>query len=92
MFGRITQKNPNVQNKSRLGVLNSISQSFLAVFVFKNVWIFVIEKSRGKQQISRLQKTSQDFAKLHNRDFKFSQNFKRLPKTSKDFKRLQGTS
>jgi hypothetical protein len=43
---------------------------------------------------SKLQdfKTSKDFTRLHNRDFKFSQNFKRLPKTSKDFKRLQETS
>jgi hypothetical protein len=46
------------------------------------------ESSRGKQQTSELQ----DFKRLHNRDFKFPQNFKRLPKTSKDFKRLQGTS
>jgi hypothetical protein len=43
---------------------------------------------RGKQHTSGLQ----DFTRLHNRNFKFSQNFKRLPKTSKDFKRLQKTS
>jgi hypothetical protein len=51
---------------------------------------FIVVKinTRGKQQTSGLQ----DFKRLHNRDFKFSQNFKRLPKTSKDFQRLQETS